>query len=56
LLNTLQPSLRTLVTLRVLADWSAEQTGEALGMTAGAVRVAQHRAMGRLRSVAATVQ
>lgn len=56
LLSTLQPSLRRLVTLRVLADWSAEQTAEALGMTAGAVRVAQHRAMGRLRSVAATVQ
>jgi RNA polymerase sigma-70 factor (ECF subfamily) len=56
LLGTLQPSLRTLVALRVVADWSAEQTAEALGMSAGAVRVAQHRAMGRLRSVAAAVQ
>ena len=56
LLESLQPSLRQLITLRVLADWSAEQTAEALGMTTGAVRVAQHRAMGRLRSVVAAVQ
>jgi RNA polymerase sigma-70 factor, ECF subfamily len=56
LLETLHPSLRRLVALRVLADWSAEQTAEALGMTTGAVRVAQHRAMGRLRSVAAVAQ
>jgi RNA polymerase sigma-70 factor, ECF subfamily len=56
LLETLHPSLRRLVALRILADWSAEQTAEALGMTTGAVRVAQHRAMGRLRSVAAVAQ
>jgi RNA polymerase sigma-70 factor, ECF subfamily len=56
MLETLHPSLRRLVALRVLADWSAEQTAEALGMTTGAVRVAQHRAMGRLRSVAAVAQ
>jgi RNA polymerase sigma-70 factor (ECF subfamily) len=56
LLETLQPSLRALIALRVLADWSAEQTAEALGMSAGAVRVAQHRAMGRLRSVATAAQ
>jgi RNA polymerase sigma-70 factor (ECF subfamily) len=56
LLRALSPQLRRLVTLRVLDGWSAEQTGEALGMTPGAVRVAQHRAMGRLRSVVATVQ
>ena len=53
LLETLHPSLRRLVALRVLAGWSAEQTAEALGMSTGAVRVAQHRAMGRLRSAAA---
>jgi RNA polymerase sigma-70 factor (ECF subfamily) len=56
LLRALPPQLRKLVTLRVLDGWTAEQTGEALGMTPGAVRVAQHRAMGRLRSVAAPVQ
>jgi len=56
LLRALPPPLRKLVTLRVLAGWSAEQTAAALGMTPGAVRVAQHRAMGRLRSVAAAVQ
>jgi RNA polymerase sigma-70 factor (ECF subfamily) len=56
LLASLPPSQRRLVALRVLAGWSAEQTADALGMTAGAVRVAQHRAMGRLRSVASAVQ
>lgn len=56
LLRALPPQLRKLVTLRVLDGWSAEQTGEALGMSPGAVRVAQHRAMGRLRSVVAPVQ
>ena len=56
LLASLPPPQRRLVTLRVLAGWSAEQTADALGMTAGAVRVAQHRAMGRLRSVASAVQ
>lgn len=56
LLDALPPSMRKLVTLRVLAGWSAEQTAIELGMTPGAVRVAQHRAMGRLRSVAAAVQ
>lgn len=56
LLEALPPPLRRLVTLRVLAGWSAEQTAIELGMTPGAVRVAQHRAMGRLRSVATAVQ
>ncbi|MEO8328889.1 MAG: sigma factor-like helix-turn-helix DNA-binding protein, partial [Candidatus Nanopelagicales bacterium] len=32
---------------------SAEETGRALGMTPGAVRVAQHRALSRLRLYAA---
>nr|WP_289233089.1 sigma factor-like helix-turn-helix DNA-binding protein [Barrientosiimonas endolithica] len=32
---------------------SADETAEALGMTPGAVRVAQHRALGRLRSMLA---
>jgi RNA polymerase sigma-70 factor, ECF subfamily len=37
--------------LRVLSGLSAEETGNALGMSAGAVRVAQHRALARLRAI-----
>lgn len=43
---------RELLVLRVLTGLSAEETGAALGMSAGAVRVAQHRALARLRSIA----
>jgi len=43
---------RELLALRALTGLSAEQTGRALGMSAGAVRVAQHRAMARLRALA----
>jgi RNA polymerase sigma-70 factor (ECF subfamily) len=43
---------RELLVLRVLTGLSAEETGAALGMSAGAVRVAQHRALARLRSMA----
>jgi len=42
-----------LLVLRVLSGLSAEETGEMLGMSAGAVRVAQHRALARLRSIVA---
>lgn len=35
--------------LRIAAGLSAAETAEVLGMTAGAVRVAQHRALARLR-------
>jgi RNA polymerase sigma-70 factor (ECF subfamily) len=41
------------MTLRVAVGLSAEETGRALNMTPGAVRVAQHRALNRLRSLAA---
>ena len=40
---------REILTLRVGVGLSAEETAEALGMTAGAVRVAQHRALAKLR-------
>ncbi|GAA4658801.1 sigma-70 family RNA polymerase sigma factor [Kineococcus glutinatus] len=53
LLEQLPPKLREIVTLRVGAGMSAEETGRALDMTAGAVRVAQHRAMQRLKKLAA---
>jgi len=37
--------------LRVAAGLSAEETGAVVGMTANAVRVAQHRALSRLRTL-----
>jgi len=43
---------RELLVLRVLTGLSAEETGNALGMSPGAVRVAQHRALARLRAIA----
>ena len=52
LLSTLPEDQRELLLLRVAAGLSAEETGAVLGMTAGAVRVAQHRALARLREVA----
>lgn len=53
LLDRLPPAHRDLLLLRVVVGKSAEETGAALGMSAGAVRVAQHRALARLRVLAA---
>lgn len=52
LLTRLPEQQRELVLLRVVAGLSAEETGNVLGMSAGAVRVAQHRALARLRAMA----
>ncbi|MDP9443368.1 MAG: RNA polymerase sigma factor ShbA [Actinomycetota bacterium] len=52
LLDELPSRLREVIVLRVAAGMSAEETGHSLGMTAGAVRVAQHRALSRLRDLA----
>lgn len=52
LLTRLPEHQRELVLLRVVAGLSAEETGNVLGMSAGAVRVAQHRAIARLRAMA----
>jgi len=52
LLARLPAQQRELLVLRVLSGLSAEETGRALGMSAGAVRVAQHRALARLRAFA----
>ncbi|AXI81345.1 RNA polymerase sigma factor ShbA [Peterkaempfera bronchialis] len=52
LLACLPPRQRELVLLRVAAGLTAEETGEVLGMSPGAVRVAQHRALNRLRALA----
>jgi len=52
LLEQLPETLRELVVLRVAVGLTADETGRALGMSAGAVRVAQHRAVQRLRTFA----
>lgn len=52
LLSRLPESQRELLLLRVAGGLSAEETGAVLGMSAGAVRVAQHRALARLRLLA----
>jgi RNA polymerase sigma-70 factor (ECF subfamily) len=52
LLARLPNHLRELLILRVVTGLSAEETGTVLGMSAGAVRVAQHRALARLRAFA----
>lgn len=51
LLARLPVHQRELLVLRVLSGMTAEETGDALGMSAGAVRVAQHRALARLRAM-----
>jgi len=53
LLHRLPDNLRELLLLRVAVGLSAEETGRALDMSPGAVRVAQHRALARLRVFAA---
>jgi RNA polymerase sigma-70 factor (ECF subfamily) len=52
LLAKLPVQQRELLVLRIVTGLSAEETGNALGMSAGAVRVAQHRALARLRAIA----
>lgn len=49
LLETLPETHRDVLVLRVAVGLSAEETGDVLNMTAGAVRVTQHRALARLR-------
>ena len=51
LLDMLPEKQREIIRLRVVVGLSAEETAEAVGSTPGAVRVAQHRALSRLRSV-----
>ena len=51
LLATLPLNQQEILRLRVAVGLSAEETADALGMTAGAVRVAQHRALTKLRTV-----
>ena len=53
LVALLPGNLRELLLLRLVSGLSAAETGNLLGMSAGAVRVAQHRALARLRAIAA---
>jgi RNA polymerase sigma-70 factor, ECF subfamily len=50
LLARLPSKQREILILRVVVGMSAEETAEAVGSTAGAVRVAQHRALARLKA------
>jgi RNA polymerase sigma-70 factor (ECF subfamily) len=51
LLATLPEPQGEILRLRIAAGLSAEETAQVLGMSAGAVRVAQHRALARLRAL-----
>ncbi|MCR6485674.1 sigma-70 family RNA polymerase sigma factor [Amycolatopsis sp. OK19-0408] len=53
LLQVLSEKQREIVLLRVVVGLSADETAEVVGSTAGAVRVAQHRALGQLRKAVA---
>jgi RNA polymerase sigma-70 factor, ECF subfamily len=50
LLEVLPDKQREILILRIVVGLSAEETASAVGSTAGAVRVAQHRALARLKS------
>lgn len=52
LLGHLSDTQREIVVLRVAVGLTAEEVGEVLGMSAAAVRVAQSRALARLRTLA----
>jgi len=54
LLGTLPDKQREILVLRVVVGLSAEETAEAVGSTPGAVRVAQHRALHKLRETLET--
>src|SRR5690625_1795902 len=51
LLAHLPERQREIVVLRLIVGLSAEETAEAVGSTAGAVRVAQHRALAKLKKI-----
>jgi len=51
LLESVPDKQREILHLRVMLGLSAEETAQAVGSTPGAVRVAQHRALNRLRDL-----
>lgn len=56
LMNQLPEQQREILTLRVAVGLSTEETASALEMTTGAVRVSQHRALSKLRSLLAQLE
>ncbi len=50
LVETLPPRHRDILVMRLVRGMSATETAAALGTTPGAVRIAQHRALTRLRA------
>ncbi|MBB5956767.1 RNA polymerase sigma-70 factor (ECF subfamily) [Saccharothrix tamanrassetensis] len=56
LLRRLPERQREILVLRVAVGLSAEETAAAVGSTPGAVRVAQHRALARMREMFAAVE
>ncbi|WP_433262406.1 RNA polymerase sigma factor ShbA [Actinosynnema sp. CS-041913] len=56
LLRRLPERQREILVLRVAVGLSAEETAAAVGSTPGAVRVAQHRALARMREMFAAAQ
>jgi RNA polymerase sigma-70 factor (ECF subfamily) len=52
LLQVLPAKQREILVLRVVVGLTAEETADAIGSTPGAVRVAQHQALARLRTIA----
>lgn len=56
LLRVLPDKQREIVVLRVVVGLSAEETAQAVGSSPGAVRVAQHRALVRLRKTLASME
>ncbi|WP_246009994.1 sigma-70 family RNA polymerase sigma factor [Actinokineospora cianjurensis] len=54
LLRMLPDKHREIVILRIVIGLSVEETAQAIGSTPGAVRVAQHRALARLRTFLGT--
>jgi RNA polymerase sigma-70 factor (ECF subfamily) len=50
LLEVLPEKQREILMLRIVVGLSAEETADAVGSTPGAVRVAQHRALAKLKT------
>jgi RNA polymerase sigma-70 factor (ECF subfamily) len=56
LMQQLPGQQREILTLRVAVGMSTDETAAALGMSTGAVRVAQHRALTKLRAMVAQAE
>ncbi|MCX4094809.1 RNA polymerase sigma factor ShbA [Nocardia sp. alder85J] len=50
LMEILAPAHREVLVMRIVLGWSAAETAEAIGTSAGVVRVMQHRALNKLRA------